>query len=241
MWDRREKEPLLSAGCVSVWITVTPHALIRNPSPCGFTQTFNWLAGRKTWPRHPMCVFLYECVVVRTQKSGTKTRLLNSQILIHFNTGWTKISLELHLSQTLIPVIQKKSTIFSYGVIWIIIKRQVICLDVAADQDSHTTHYPFSGIILNILYTTQLHQTSNKTKKTAWILFKYSCDFWICLAQWNELISLSRPKGRIKQNFSVTSNWLKHLMSLSKIKNNSINNNYSYVGYLQKFKSEEQS
>ncbi len=90
------------------------------------------------------------------------------------------ISLELHLSLTLIPVIQK-STILSYGVIGVdvIIKRQVICLSVAADQDSRTRHYPFSDIVLNILYTcTQLHQTSNKTKqkKPVSILFKYSRD-----------------------------------------------------------------
>lgn len=149
------------------------------------------MCSGKAWPRYVrLCVSAH----VRSHKKCnnvaemTNRRFLNSQILIHFNTGWTNISLELHLSLTLIPV-TKKSTILSCGVIGVdvIIKRQFICLSVAANQDSQTWHYPFSDIVLNILYTcTQVHQTSNKqTNKTVGIIFKYSCD-WVVLAQWNE-------------------------------------------------------
>lgn len=140
--------------------------------------------------------------------------------------------MELHSSLTLIPVIQR-STILSCGVTGIdrTIKRQVICLSVAANQDSPTWHHPFSDILLNILNAVLVHNcTIHQTNKNSLNYFKYSCD-WIFLAQWNELISLSCPKGKKKrQHCSGTPNWLKHLKSLSKIRNKSFITIYPLLG-----------
>lgn len=59
---------------------------------------------------------------------------LNSQVLIHFNTKWNKISLDLRMSQTLI-LVTMRSTFSSCVVIGVIVKRQFISSSVAANQD----------------------------------------------------------------------------------------------------------
>lgn len=132
--------------------------------------------------------------------------------------------MELHLSLTLIPVIQK-STITSYGVIGfdVIIKRQVFCLSVAADQDSKTKDYPMSDIVLYIyLYTT----APDSQQKQFCFLFKYLWMNW--LAWHNETnrfhwVVQQKKKERKKNSTHLArktgSNTLK---SLSKIKNKRI-------------------
>lgn len=61
-------------------------------------------------------------------------QILNSQVLIHFNTKWNKISLDLRMSQTLI-LVTMRCTFSSCVVIGVIVKRQFISLSVAANQD----------------------------------------------------------------------------------------------------------
>ncbi len=126
--------------------------------------------------------------------------------------------MELHLSPTLIPVIQK-STIYSCGVIGINvkIKKQVICLSVAANQNSQIYHNALFRYCVK--HTVYLYTTAPDIRqKTVWIILKYSCDW---MSQWNELISPRWPKKKKKTLLSVSANWLKHLKSLSKIRNKS--------------------
>lgn len=84
------------------------------------------------------------------------------------------------------------------------------------------------------------HQTKNKTKKTVWIIFKYSCD-WIFLAQWNEPISLTCPKEN-KQHSSGSPKLAQTLkVTRQSKKQKYINNNLSHVGYLQTSKVKSQT
>lgn len=130
--------------------------------------------------------------------------------------------MELHLSLTLIPVIQK-STITSYGVIGldVIIKRQVFCLSVAADQDSKTKDYPMSDIVFVLFlffFYIYLYTTAPDSKqKQFWFLLN-TCEWtdWPDTMKQTDFTELSnkrrkKRKKKKKQHSSGTQNWLKHV------------------------------
>lgn len=121
-----------------------------------------------------------------------------------------KISLELHLSLTLIPVIQK-STISSCGVISadVIAKRQLICLSVAANQDSQTRHYPFSDHFDHTVYTSA---PDNKQKKQVELFLNTLVIEIPGTTKWTDFTEEKKQHS---------CGWLKHLKSLSKTRNKS--------------------
>lgn len=86
------------------------------------------------WLKADLDSYIWYSPSTQTFTDRQNRQIWNSQVLIHFNTKWNKISLDLRMSQTLI-LVTMRSTFSSCVVIGVIVKRQFISSSVAANQD----------------------------------------------------------------------------------------------------------